>query len=231
MRSETIGVMGAMREEVELLRPELRGARELKVLGVTLHAGQLDGRAVVLGQCGVGKVNAAVGCLALLEAGAARVIFTGVAGALDPVLGVGDMLVSSDCVQHDVDVAALGYERGLIPGEVLSWPADETLRESAVRAANTLGDVRVVTGRVASGDQFVASPEKVSWLRDTFGAACAEMEGAAVAQVCAQRSVPFVVIRSMSDTADGDADVDYVAFMPLVAARAVRVVRAMLADL
>lgn len=223
-----IGIIGAMPEEIELLTAELVERETRDWMGFTFYSGRLDGQAVVVTQCGIGKVNAALCSAALLSQGVSRVIFTGVAGGLHPDLRVGDMVVSTDCVQHDVDVTALGYAVGLIPGERPTWDADPALRDLALQAAATLQDVRAVEGRVASGDQFVASREKGAWLRDTFGAACAEMEGAAVAQACAKWGVPFVVIRSMSDTADGGANLDYPSFMPLVARRAKAVVREML---
>lgn len=226
----TIGIIGAMREEIELLAADVEGAETRDVMGFPVTSGRLEGRDVRLVQCGIGKVNAAMSTVALLSLGVTHVVFTGVAGGVAPELRVGDMVVSTDLVQHDVDVTPLGYEIGLIPGEAFSWEADPALRAAAVRAASALGEFRAVEGRVASGDVFVASPEKVLWLRETFGAACAEMEGAAVAQVCAKRGVPFVVIRSMSDTADGDANVDYPAFMPVVARRAKAVVRGLLRD-
>lgn len=225
-----LGIIGAMAEEVELLLADLQGARAESRAGVTLHFGELDGVPVIITQGGIGKVNAAMTTVTLIAAGAAQVIFTGVAGGVHPDLRVGDIVVSTDCVQHDVDVTALDYPLGEIPGEAASWPADEHLRRLAYAAASTL-PVRAVEGRVASGDQFVASPEKVRWLAQTFGAACAEMEGAAVAQVCAKCGVPFVVIRSVSDTADHSAKVDYRQFFPQVARHAKQVVRQMLASL
>ncbi|AFZ68707.1 5'-methylthioadenosine/adenosylhomocysteine nucleosidase [Deinococcus peraridilitoris] len=224
----TIGIIGAMSQETELLCAELQHSDEREVMGFRFYAGQLDGQQVIVTQCGIGKVNAAMGTTALLSQGVSRVIFTGVAGGVHPSLKVGDMVVSTDCLQHDVDVQALGYAAGLIPGEALSWPADGELRKLAVQAARTVEGVGVLEGRVVSGDQFIASPQKAEWLRTTFGAVCAEMEGAAVAQVCARWNVPFVVIRSMSDTADHTANVDYSSFMPVVARRAKQVVREML---
>ncbi|AZI42045.1 5'-methylthioadenosine/adenosylhomocysteine nucleosidase [Deinococcus psychrotolerans] len=226
-----IGIIGAMQEEVSLLISELRDHSQQISPGVTLHSGILDGQQVIVTEGGIGKVNAAMTTAALIAAGATQVIFTGVAGGVHPELRVGDIVVSTDCLQHDVDVTALGYELGVVPGEALSWNADEALRSAALESARELEGVRVVEGRIASGDQFVASREKVLWLWETFGAACAEMEGAAVAQVCAKHGVPFVVIRSVSDTADHDANVDYRAFMPLVAQHAKQVVRGMLVRL
>ena len=223
-----LGIIGAMQEEVALLISELSDHSQQLSPGVTLHSGVLDGHDVLITEGGIGKVNAAMTTAALIAAGASQVIFTGVAGGVHPELRVGDIVVSSDCVQHDVDVTALGYELGVIPGEALSWEADQTLREVALDAARELEGLRAVEGRIASGDQFVASREKVQWLWETFGAACAEMEGAAVAQVCAKHNVPFVVIRSVSDTADHDANVDYREFMPKVARHAKQVVRGML---
>ena len=223
-----LGIIGAMNEEVELLIADLQERRSKSHAGVTLHFGVLDGHAVIITEGGIGKVNAAMTTAALIAAGASRIIFTGVAGGVHPELAVGDLVVSTDCVQHDVDVTVLGYELGVIPGEALSWSADEQLRTVALAAAHEQEGVRVMEGRVASGDQFVASPERVSWLWQTFGAACTEMEGAAVAQVCARHGVPFVVIRSVSDTADTGAKVDYREFMPQMARRAKLVVRAML---
>jgi adenosylhomocysteine nucleosidase len=220
-----LGVIGAMKEEVELLLEELEGGERLEYPGVTLHKGRLDGLDVLITVGGIGKVNAAMTTTYLLTAGATQVVFTGVAGGVHPELKVGDIVVSSDCLQHDVDVTALGYRLGEIPGENLSWPADETLQALALESAHEIEGVNVTGGRVVSGDTFVASPEKVAWLWQTFGAACAEMEGAAVAQVCARHGAPFVVIRSVSDTADGGADVDYREFMPIVARHAKQVVR------
>jgi adenosylhomocysteine nucleosidase len=222
------GIIGAMTQEIERLTEDLVDAEAREVMGFTFHAGRLDGRDVIVTRCGIGKVNAAMCTVALLSQGVERVIFTGVAGGVHPDLAVGDIVVSTDLVQHDVDVTALNYEVGLVPGERLAWEADPALRDLALAAARDVSGVRVVAGRVASGDQFVASSERVAWLRETFGAACAEMEGAAVAQVATRWGVPFVVLRSMSDTADGGADVDYPTFMPVVAGRAKAVVREML---
>ena len=191
------------------------------------YEGELEGRPVVVVRSGIGKVNAAVTTLLLLQRGVERVVFVGVAGALDPALKVGDIVVSTDAVQHDVDATALGYAPGEVPGESPAWEADAALRGLALAAA-ALEGVGVVAGRVVSGDQFIASANKVAALRAAYGAACAEMEGASAAQVCAKWRVPFVIVRSISDTADGGAEVDFRTFTPLAAARAERVVRGML---
>ncbi|GGO22994.1 5'-methylthioadenosine/adenosylhomocysteine nucleosidase [Deinococcus humi] len=226
-----LAIIGAMDEEIELLLSDLQGRQELAYPGATLYRGQLDGVTVLLTRGGIGKVNAALTTAHLLAAGASRIIFTGVAGGVHPELRVGDIVVSTDCVQHDVDVTALGYPVGTVPGEAPAWAADDTLRGAAVQAAQEVSGVRVIEGRVASGDQFIASPEGVRRLQSVFDAACAEMEGAAVAQVCAKAGIPFVIIRSVSDTADGSASVDYREFMPQVARHAKAVVRGMLARL
>ncbi len=183
---------------------------------------------MLLAECGIGKVNAAALTQALLTAGAGRVVFTGVAGAIDPRLRVGDVVISVDAVQHDVDVTGLGYAPGEVPGSGRVWVADPALREAAAAAARELDGVRVVEGRVASGDIFVSDPALVERLQFEFGAACAEMEGAAVAQVCAKWGVPFVIVRSISDSADHSAQVDFGAFTSVAARRSEAVVRGLL---
>lgn len=225
-------VVGAMPEEIATLLPSLTDRRTERRGPFEVHAGRLDGHPVVLAVCGVGKVNAAALAQQLLSDGAARLVFTGVAGGLDPDLRVGDLVVSTDAVQHDVDVTPLGYEAGRVPGEPLAWQADPELRAAARQAASEAVDAgRVVEGRIASGDSFVADPARSAELAMRFGAVCAEMEGAAVAQVCARWNVPWVVIRSISDTADHDASVDFRAFTRVAAARAEAVVRGVLARL
>ncbi len=231
MLGAMLAIIGAMDEEIEVLLAELQAREDLTFPGVTLHRGALEGVPVLLTRGGIGKVNAAMTTTYLLGQGATRVIFTGVAGALHPELRVGDIVVSTDCVQHDVDVTALNYPLGTVPGESASWAADPILRAVALEAAAEVPGVQVMEGRVASGDQFIAAREDVQRLWTAFGAACAEMEGAAVAQVCAKAEVPFVVIRSVSDTADQSAEVDYREFMPQVARHAKQVVRGMLARL
>lgn len=224
-----VAIVGAMREEVERLHDGLEDTSELRRGPVTLHAGRLEGVDVLVAQCGIGKVNAAVTAQTLLAEGATSLVFTGVAGALAPDLRVGDVVVSTDAVQHDVDVTALGYAPGEVPGSGIAWEADPDLRAAAAAAAaEELVGVRVVAGRVASADRFVADPAVAADLHGRFGAACAEMEGAAVAQVCARWNVPFVIVRSISDTADHEAGLDFRAFTELAASRAERVVRGLL---
>lgn len=228
----TTAVIGAMDEEIATLLPRLADRRRERRGPFEVHLGTLDGHPVRLAVCGVGKVNAAALAQQLLSDGAIRMLFTGVAGALDPDLRVGDVVVSHDAVQHDVDVSALGYEPGRVPGEPLAWEADPALRDAALAAAReVVQDGRVLVGRIASGDTFIADPDRVSRLRERFGAACAEMEGAAVAQVCARWQVPWAVVRSISDTADHDASLDFRAFTALAASRAEAVVRGVLARL
>ena len=198
------------------------------------HVGQLDGVPVALAVCGIGKVNAAALTQALLARGAAAVLFTGVAGGVDPDLRVGDVVVAHDALQHDVDVTGLGYAPGEVPGESAVWIADPDLRDrvaAAAREVAAVAGVRVVVGRVASGDTFVADPARGAALRERFGASCAEMEGAAVAQVCARWGVPWAIVRSVSDTADHGAGVDFRAFTVVAAERAVQVVRGTLRGL
>ncbi len=227
-----IAIIGAMPEEIATLLPNLEEAVATRVGPFELHDGRLDGHDVTLAVCGVGKVNAAALTQALLGRGATAVLFTGVAGAVDPDLAVGDVVISTDAVQHDVNVVPLGYQPGEVPGEPLAWPADPALVAAAHAAAkHAVEDAHVILGRIASGDVFLADPDGVAALRSRFGAACAEMEGAAVAHVCARWTVPWVVVRSISDTADHDASVDFRAFTKVAAQRAERVVRAVLAQL
>jgi adenosylhomocysteine nucleosidase len=229
-----LAVVGAMPEETGPLLAAAAGAVEERVGPFALHRARLDGVPVLLATCGIGKVQAAALTQTLLARGAAAVLFTGVAGGVDPSLRVGDLVVADRAVQHDVDVTALGYALGEVPGHPLTWPADADLTARVREAAEALArdeGLRVVVGTVASGDRFVADPGAVAALRATFGAACAEMEGAAVAQVCAAWGVPWAIVRSVSDTADHDAHVDFRAFTEVAAGRAVAVVRRTLVGL
>ncbi|MBW4083635.1 5'-methylthioadenosine/adenosylhomocysteine nucleosidase [Paenibacillus sp. S150] len=204
------GLIGAMDEEIKLLLESMRDKVSTVKAGVTYYSGTIFGQKAVLCKSGVGKVNAAVTTQVLLDVfGVTRVLFTGVAGALHPDLEIGDIVVSSLCIQHDMDVGALGYPRGVIPyQEVSSFPAEPELIQLAEEACLALRQ-KSVTGIVLSGDQFIASAAVVAELREQLHGACAEMEGAAVAQVCFMNEIPFVIIRSMSDKADGSAHVNY----------------------
>ncbi len=223
-----IAILGAMEVETTLLLEQLSSVRSAEQAGISTHRGRLHGQEVLLATCGIGKVNAARVATMLIAAGADALVFTGVAGALDPQLGPGDVVISTDCVQHDVDVTALGYAPAEIPGEPLAWPADSRLRELALAACADAGLERSFPGRVLSGDTFLADPERAAALHRDLHGSCVEMEGAAVAQVCAASGVPFVIIRSVSDRADGGASPDFREFTALAARHSAAVVEALL---
>ncbi len=223
-----IGIIGAMDSEIQLLLEDLQDRRDEHFGSFTLHVGRLENHPVTLAKCGIGKVNAAALTQLMMLQDVDQIIFTGVAGALDLSLNVGDIVISQDALQSDLDVTALGYKLGEVPGEPLTWVADGRLVQLAEQAATIIQGIKVKVGRILSCDQFIASPEKSSWFRETFNGLCTEMEGAAVAQICAKWQVPFVIIRSISDSANHSANVDFREFTVLAATRAKQVVRAML---
>ena len=225
------GIIGAMDEEVA----SLKGAMEIKstrtVAGMEFFEGTLDGKAVVVVQCGMGKVNAGICAHTLInDFGCTRIINTGVAGSLDNAIDIGDIVVSTDAVQHDFDVSPIGFERGEIPytGRY-AFPADETMRALAVSAAREAApEVHVFEGRVCSGDQFIASREQKETILANFGGECCEMEGGAIAQACYLSNTPFVIIRAISDKADASEEVSYETFKEAAAARCAAIVRYMI---
>lgn len=225
-----VGIIGAMEEEVALFKQELEQSEEIHKAGIRFHVGWLGKHEVVICRCGVGKVNAAV-CTQILidDFHIGSVIFTGVAGALHPSLEIGDIVISNECLQHDIDASALGFARGEIPFSGLAvFKADPRLVMLAEQSGTEFTRVRVMKGRILSGDQFIADRKQVEWLHSQFSGCCTEMEGAAVAQACCLNDIPFVIIRSMSDKADGSAEVNFSEFTIKASAHSHRIVMGML---
>ena len=207
-----IAIIGAMVPEVELLRDRIEDMQTSTYAGNEFFEGTLAGAPVVLTACGVGKVHAATRTQALIDHfSPTHIIFTGIAGSLDARIDIGDVVVSTDCVQYDMSVSVFDYPLGLVPGfEKIGFDADEKLRALAVESVRAATpEVGVFEGRIATGDQFVASSEQKTFIHDTFDALCCEMEGAAVAQVACVNKIPFVVVRAISDKADDSAAMDY----------------------
>ena len=226
-----IGIIGAMDSEVNHLKAEISDPMPSEALGMEFVAGTLAGVDVVVVRCGVGKVNAAMCAAALIDRfGVTHVVNTGVAGALDGWLEVCDLVVSTDAVQYDLDGTPLGYAPGEVPGlPCVCFQADECLRaEASAAAVEVAGAAHVLEGRVCSGDRFVASAAEKRRITQAFGGACCEMEGAAIAQACHVAGVPFVIVRAISDKADGSGGMSYAEFEAKAADECARVVEAML---
>ena len=216
-----LGIIGAMTVEVETLKEQMQNKKTLRRAGMEFCEGTLEGCPAVVVQCGVGKVNAAL-CVQLLcdLFSVTHVINTGVAGSLCPELDIGDFVISRDAMYHDFTVGPLGYPVGQVPGlDVRAFPADETLMERALEAAQQVNPGHAHTGRIASGDQFVADKATKDRILSDTGALCTEMEGAAIAHAAWRNGVPFVVIRAISDKADDSAQMDYPTFEAIAARR------------
>lgn len=214
-----IGIIGAMAVEVETLRSRLEGAHAETVSGIEFVSGRLSGKDVVVAQCGIGKVFAAICAQAMiLRFGVDKIINTGVGGTLSQRIGILDLAISDSVVQHDMDTSPLGDPVGLISGiNKVKLPASAELCEKVSAAASAMG-INFLVGTVASGDQFINSREKKEFIKDNFGAVACEMEGAAIGHVCYVNGVDFVVVRSISDNASGEADMEY----PEMVARAAK---------
>ena len=226
-----VGIIGAMELEVSSLKGQLSGCRISKKAGMEFCEGKIGGVDVVVVRCGIGKVNAAL-CVQILcdDHHVTHVINTGVAGSLNNDLNIGDILISKDAVHHDVDVTVFSYRKGEVPQlGVREFPADPHLIEAAEKAiSDNQPELNYRVGRVASGDQFISSSEVKERIISEFEADCAEMEGASIAHGAYLNDIPFVIIRAISDKADGSAEEDYPTFEKAAAAHCAKLVADML---
>ena len=222
-----IGIIGAMDEEVAMLKEKLTEVQVETKAAMDFYKGKLEGKDVVVVRSGIGKVNAGICSQILVDLYQVDgIVNTGIAGSLRNEINIGDLVLSTVAVQHDVDAGGFGYPVGEIPQlGVKEFPADErllTLAEEACREANP--DISTFKGRVASGDQFIDSKEKKKWICDTFDAYCAEMEGAAVAQAAYLNKIPYLIVRAISDKADQEAAGSYEEFEKAAIKHIVRLV-------
>lgn len=226
-----LGIIGAMDVEVATLKENMTEKAETTVAGSVYCEGLLEGLSVVVVQCGIGKVNAAL-CAQILcsQFAVTHIVNTGIAGSLNKELDIGDFVVSQDAIYHDFTCGALNpdYVVGQIPGfPVRKFPADENLVKLAYAAADSLQAGHAKIGTVASGDQFVGQKEQKEKIIADTGALCTEMEGAAIAHTAWRNDIPYVVIRAISDKADDSAEMDYPTFEAMAAERCALVTRAM----
>ena len=228
------GVIGAMTEEVEMLKKDMAITKTEELYGLTFYEGMLVGRNAVLVYSGIGKVNAAVTTSLLIDRfGCNSVIFNGVAGSLHNDIGIMDVVISEAVVQADFDLQALGYELGrLAEFDTRDISADKALVACAKKAAEkVISAQNVYTGLIATSDRFVSDEELKASLSETFGALCTEMEGAAIGQTAARAGVPFVIIRTISDNASEKSAGQFDDFMGMAARHSEEIILNMLSDL
>ncbi|GAA0601886.1 5'-methylthioadenosine/S-adenosylhomocysteine nucleosidase [Virgibacillus siamensis] len=221
----TIGIIGAMDEEIEMLKDHMTNRRESTVANCLFIEGKLLGRNVVLLKSGIGKVNAAMAATIMHERFTpTHVINTGSAGGFADSLQVGDIVISSEVVHHDVDCTAFDYAYGQVPGMPAVYTPDKSLAAKTAGAMKDLG-VRYTEGIIATGDSFMSDASRVASIKDRFPTMIAgEMEAAAIAQVCYQYGSPFVIIRALSDIAGKDSSTSFDAFLETAAENAAKLI-------
>lgn len=210
-----LGIIGAMEIEVARLKEAMEEAAVTKKAGMEFYQGKLAGCEAVVVRSGVGKVNAALCAQILVDVfHVTAIVNTGIAGSLRAEINIGDVVICSDTLQHDMDATGFGYPVGVIPQMDCSvFEADEKPAALAKECcARVNPDIRAFTGRVVSGDQFISDKTRKQWLTETFDGYCTEMEGAAIAQAAYRNEVPFLIIRAISDKADDSATMDYDVF-------------------
>ena len=229
-----IGIIGAMADEVAQLKKSMEIEETTEVASLSFCRGKLSGREVVVVRSGIGKVNAAICTQILVDQFHVDVIInTGIAGSLDAEIDIGDIVISTDAVVHDMDASIFGDPVGQIPQmDTFSFPADESLVKLAKEVNEKANpDVHTWIGRVVSGDQFVSSGEKKEQLIRVFDAKCTEMEGAAIAHAAYLNKISCVIIRAISDKADNSAVVDYPAFEAAAIRHSVRLIEALVPEI
>ncbi len=228
---KTIGIIGAMEVEIAILKEKMEDVRIIKKASMEFYEGTLAGRKVVVVRSGIGKVNAGICAQILVDVFSVdAIINTGIAGSLNKDINIGDIVLSTDVVQHDMDATGFGYRKGQIPQmPVFFFNADEKLRRLAAEVCKEVNpDIQVFEGRIASGDQFVCAQDVKNGIVAEFSAYATEMEGAAIGQAAYLNEVPFLIIRAISDKADGSAQMDYSEFEKAAVEHSVKLTLSML---
>lgn len=226
-----IGIIGAMEEEVAALKEDMDIQETVEQASMVFCKGRLCGKDVVVVRSGIGKVNAGICAQILVDRFQADMLInTGIAGSLDARIDIGDMVISTDALHHDMDATIFGDAIGQIPRmDTLAFPADEELVRKAAKANEKANpDIRTFTGKVASGDQFISSREAKEKIVENFHPLCVEMEGAGIAQAAYLNKVSYVIIRAISDKADNSATMDYPTFERQAIAHSVRLMKELL---
>ena len=229
-----IGIIGAMEEEVAKLKENMQIQETSVIAGMEFCQGICEGQNVVIVRSGIGKVNAAVCTQILCDVFKVNAIInTGVAGSLKNEINIGDIVLSEDALQHDMDATGFGYDPGVIPRmEEYIFKGDETLLKLAQKVCQEVNpDIQVFRGRVVSGDQFISDHDVKQRIVNSFGGFCTEMEGAAIAQTAWLNKIPYLVIRAISDKADGSAEMDYSEFEMKAIEHTVRLMTGMLRNM
>lgn len=229
-----LGIIGAMAEEVENIKAQMEDVEIHTIAKMDFYKGKLQGKDVVVVRSGIGKVNAAICSQILVDQYCVDgIINTGIAGSLRNQINIGDIVLSKDTLQHDMDATGFGYEAGQIPQmEVSVFEGDPNMIQAAEECCRQeIPEINIHVGRVVSGDQFVSNKEKKDWLLETFQGYCTEMEGAAIAQTAYLNQIPFVIIRAISDKADNSAEIDYEEFESKAIEHSVKLVTAMVKKL
>ena len=228
---KTIGIIGAMEVEVAILKEKMEDVRIIKKASMDFYEGILAGKKVVVVRSGIGKVNAGICAQILADVFSVdAIINTGIAGSLNKNINIGDIVLSTDVVQHDMDATGFGYRKGQIPQmPVFFFNADDLRRLAAEVCKEVNPDIQVFEGRIASGDQFVCDQDVKNRIVSEFSAYATEMEGAAIGQAAYLNEIPFLVVRAISDKADGSAQMDYSEFEKAAVDHSVRLTLNMLA--
>lgn len=207
-----IGIIGAMDEEVNAIIGKMTNVESREKAGMTFNKGTLEGKEAVVVRSGIGKVNAGL-CTQILvdDYKIDAVINTGIAGSLKNQIDIGDIVLSSDALYHDMDATGFGYDFGVVPRmESSVFKGDVRLINLAKECCERVNpDINVHIGRVVSGDQFISDKAKKDWINEHFDGYCTEMEGAAIAHAATLNNIPFLIVRAISDKADNSATMDY----------------------
>ena len=208
-----IAIMGAMAEEIEPLLSKVTYIKKVEYASNLYYEAEYKGKDIVIAYSKIGKVFASLTATILIEKfGCDRLLFSGVAGAIDPDLDIGDLIIADGLCQHDLDITAFGHPYGFVPEGKVCIPTDPYFRALAKEIAKEKG-LPLKEGIIATGDQFVANVERKNWISKIFDAHALEMEGASVAVVCNALDIPFFILRAISDSADMDAGFDFDEFL------------------